>query len=121
MGYNPDDKAPVEFWYDKGLDKIMDEVSKEIDALNRKKADTTAEIADKVALLLGLMETVNDEESWSFRGEGYTAIYIRPRPRKKLVVERLYEQGVTEEVIRKATKLTEMKPYASVRKRGEEG
>lgn len=106
-------------WDELDLYEEFNAIADEIDTLNRAKAGLDEQIKEKSTVLLALMESIKDDEGWSFRGDDYTATYVRPNPRSKLVVEKLYEQGVSEKVIKKATVMTPVSPYVSVRRKKE--
>lgn len=75
------------------------------------------EINDLNILTKALMESVKDDESWSVRSDDgdWSLSYVRPKPRETLVRELLIEQGVTLKQIQKATKVTPMTPFVTLR------
>lgn len=96
------------------------DLAAEVAELNRQRKELDDQIKEKYTVLRAYMEDVNDAESWSARGEGWTVSYVRPKPRETLVKELLIQQGVTMKQIQKATKVTEVNPYVTLRVAGED-
>jgi hypothetical protein len=118
------EEKDLPYWDDSdfkgGLDEL-DEVAGEMIALQQERTVLEDRIKEKAVVVRALMESVNDRESWSVRGGGWTSSYVRPKPRETLVKERLVELGVSWKTIEKATKRTPATPYVSVRAKKEEG
>ena len=102
------------------LGSDFEEIGAEVAELvaERKKLDD--QIKEKYAILRALMEEVNDDASWSARGEGWTVSYVVSKPRETLVKELLIQQGVTLRQIEKATKSTPVTPFVTIRLTEEE-
>jgi len=74
------------------------------------------ELEPKKVLARALMEDVNEDDSWSARANGWSASYVKPKPRKTLVPELLIQQGVKMSQIEKATKTTPSTPFVTFRR-----
>ena len=95
------------------------EVANEVAELVAERRRLDEQISERYTVMRAFMEEVDDSKSWSVRGDGWSASYIRPKPRKTLVKELLIQQGVTMKQIQKATKETEVKPYVKINLPGE--
>jgi len=114
------DRPPTANWQDEefeGFEEREDaaELADAINELNLAKKEIEERIAEKAALLNAIMSGYKDDESWSMASDEWTVTYVKPQPRKTLVPERLIEQGVSFAIIDKATKLTPVSPYVTVR------
>lgn len=118
------EEKDLPYWNDadfRGRLDDLEETAAEMIELQAERSVLDDRIKEKAAVVKALMEEVNNLESWSVRGEGWTSSYIRPKPREVLVREKLVELGVTWKIIEKATKRTPSTSYVSVRAKKEEG
>lgn len=103
-----------------GLKKSFVAMAEEILDLNARRKALDDKIKEKTLIARATMEELNDKESWSARGDGWSVSYVRPKPRQTLVRELLILQGVSMKVIEKATKETESTPFVVFRAAKEE-
>jgi len=116
----PQQLTPLWSNFGKSLEDLPG-LAKQIIDLSKQRKALDDEIKSFNIAVRGLMESVDDEKSWSVRDidSDWVAIYVKPSPGKKIVPELLIQQGVTMKQILKATKEMPKKPYAQVRMRNE--
>jgi len=119
-GRAPAPKPPLWTSFGKALEDLPALVA-EVARLNAEKKELDEQIVPYNLAIKGLMEAVDDSKSWSCRDldADWVAIYIKPKPSKRLMPELLIQQGVTMKQIQKATKESPKKPYVQVRKLGD--
>jgi hypothetical protein len=90
-------------------------IAADILRIKAKISGDLATIEEKRVILRALMEDTDTSQSWTIRGNNWISCYVKNKPRRTLIPEKLVQHGVKIEVIEKCYKDTPVSPSVSVR------